>query len=181
MAAGLYSPAVPEPLVAILIVSDRRAAGAPDATAGPLSQRLEAILGPCKVERQIVADDRSEVAAAIVAWCDRGARLVLTSGGTGFGPRDVTPEATRDVLDRPAPGLVVALIAGGLARTPHAMLGRPEAGLREGTLIVNLPGSPTGALEALETLAPALPHALEVLAAEPGAEARHGAPDRPPD
>jgi molybdenum cofactor synthesis domain-containing protein len=97
----------------------------------------------------------------------------LTTGGTGFAPRDVTPEATRDVLEREAPGLAEAMRAAGLKKTPHAMLTRAVCGIRGRTLIINLPGSPKAALENLETVAPALPHGLALLREETGAGERH--------
>jgi molybdopterin adenylyltransferase len=158
----------------ILIVSDRRSAGAPDATGPALVARLAAVLPSAQIVTAVVPDEQAAIEAQLVAWADvDGLALVLTSGGTGFAPRDVTPEATRAVLDRPAPGLVVAMITHGLTVTPHAMLGRPEAGIRGRTLIVNLPGSPRGAVESLDALAPALPHALELLADAPDAESGH--------
>jgi molybdopterin adenylyltransferase len=96
----------------------------------------------------------------------------LTSGGTGFGPRDVTPEATRDVIEREAPGLAEAMRTASLKITPHAMLSRAVAGIRGATLIVNLPGSPKAVRENLETILPALPHAIELLQGQKGAD-RH--------
>jgi molybdenum cofactor synthesis domain-containing protein len=162
------------PHVGVLIVSDRRAAGEPDLAGPPLAARLAEVLPGCTVTTEIVPDEVAAIQAVLRRWCDvERVALALTSGGTGFAPRDVTPEATRALLERPAPGLVVAMIASGLAHTPHAMLGRPEAGIRKRTLVVNLPGSPRGALEALDALAPALPHALALLAEARDAEAGH--------
>jgi molybdenum cofactor synthesis domain-containing protein len=99
--------------------------------------------------------------------------VILTTGGTGFAPRDVTPEATWDVIERPAPGLAEAMRAASLRLTPHAMLSRAAAGIRKRTLIVNLPGSPTGALENWQVLLPVLPHAVQLLRENPEAEAGH--------
>jgi len=106
-------------------------------------------------------------------WADElGLDLLLTTGGTGFAPRDVTPEATRDVIEREAPGLAEAMRAASLRITPHAMLSRAVAGIRGGTLIVNLPGSPKAVRENLETVLSALPHAIELLQGRKGTD-RH--------
>ena len=107
-------------------------------------------------------------------WGDSGdVDLILTTGGTGFAIRDVTPEATLGVVDRLAPGLAEAMRAHGLSKTSHAMLSRAVAGIRGSTLIVNLPGSPKGARENLEVILPVLPHAVQVLGDDPGAEEGH--------
>jgi len=114
------------------------------------------------VERLAVPDERDRIGAAIVAGTVRG-RLVLTTGGTGLTPRDVTPEATADVVERVVPGLAEAMRAAGRASTPFADLGRGMAGTRGDALIVNLPGSPRGALESLAAIEAAIPHAIETL------------------
>jgi molybdenum cofactor synthesis domain-containing protein len=119
-----------------------------------------------EVERRVVADDVTQIADAIRALADAGARLVLTTGGTGFAPRDVTPEATRTVIDREAPGLSEAIRADAIARTPHALLSRGVAGLLGTTLIVNLPGSPGGCRDGFEVVRPALHHGLELAAGD---------------
>ena len=153
------------PRAGVLTVSDRRAAGATD-EAGPALEEALLELLDVTVNRAIVPDEIDAIQARIQTWCQDGYALVLTTGGTGFGPRDVTPEATRRLIERPAPGLVAAMIARGLGSTPYAMLSRADAGLRGHTLIVNLPGSPKGALESLEAIAPALPHGLKVARGE---------------
>jgi molybdenum cofactor synthesis domain-containing protein len=128
------------------------------------------------LEQAVVPDVKAEISARLVHWADAlGLDLILTTGGTGFAQRDVTPEATRDVIERETPGLAEAMRAASLRITPHAMLSRGVAGIRGRTLIVNLPGSPKGAVENLETLLPVLPHALELLREDPGAEAGHRA------
>jgi molybdenum cofactor synthesis domain-containing protein len=127
----------------------------------------------------LVPDER----AAIAAWLVRGADelaldLILTTGGTGFAPRDVTPEATRAIIEREAPGLAEAMRVDSLRVTPYAMLSRAIAGIRGRTLIVNLPGSPKAAVENLGTILPVLPHAIELQRDAPDAEQHHTlAPD----
>ena len=162
--------------VGVLTVSDRSARGEREDLGGPAVAEAVAarVPGAAVVERAVVPDERAVIAAQLVQWAD-AARLdlILTTGGTGFARRDVTPEATRDVIEREAPGLAEAMRADSLRITPHAMLSRAVAGIRGRTLIVNLPGSPKGAVENLGTIAPVLPHAIELLREEPEAEQHH--------
>ncbi len=123
------------------------------------------------VERLVVPDEAQEIAAAIADLAARSA-VVLTTGGTGFAPRDVTPEATRTVLDREAPGIAEAIRADARVRTPHALLSRGLAGLRGATLVVNLPGSPGGCRDGFAVLLPALTHGLELAAGDQGSRHR---------
>lgn len=144
----------------VLTVSDGVSSGERDDTSGALLEEL--LLGDgFDVERRVVADEVDDIAGALLELAD-SALLIVTTGGTGFAPRDVTPEATRLVLDREAPGVAEAIRADALARTPHALLSRGIAGLRGRTLIVNLPGSPGGCRDGFAVLRPALRHGLEL-------------------
>ena len=150
---------------AILTISDRCARGEQEDLTGPALRDSLAAHGSQVVELAMVPDEAERISAELLRLTDElGVELVLTNGGTGLGPRDVTPEATQAVLDRVAPGLPEAMRTGSLKKTPTAMLSRGTAGLRGRTLIVNLPGSPKGAIECLEILYPVLDHAVEMVA-----------------
>jgi molybdopterin adenylyltransferase len=160
--------------IGILTTSDRGHRGEYRDLSGPaICEVVTERLGAVVELETLVPDEPQLIAATLRMWADEaGLDLVLTTGGTGFAPRDVTPEATRDVIEREAPGLAEAMRAASLAITPHAMLSRAVAGIRGTTLIVNLPGSPKAVRENLETILPALPHAIELLHGQKGAD-RH--------
>ena len=149
---------------AVLTVSDGVTSGVREDASGDVLEELLAAEG-FDVVRQVVPDERSAISAAIEELAG-GTSLVLTTGGTGFAPRDVTPEATRPLLEREAPGIAEAIRADALARTPHALLSRGVAGLRGSALVVNLPGSTGGCRDGFEVLRPALRHGLELAAGE---------------
>ncbi len=160
--------------VAILTISDRSYRGERPDTSGPqLEQRMRS-LGWQVTATALVPDDMEMIRQKLQQWCDEDvADLILTTGGTGVSPRDVTPEATQSILERPLPGITEAMRTASLQITPHAMLSRAMAGIRKRTLIINLPGSPKGALENLETVLPALPHAIALIRENPEAEKGH--------
>ncbi len=162
--------------IGILTVSDRSARGDREDLSGPALARAvtERLAGAEIAQTAIVPDDRGEIAATLRRWADElELELILTTGGTGVAPRDVTPEATLAVVERLTPGLAEAMRAESLRVTPHAMLSRGAAGIRGRTLIVNLPGSPKGAVENLLVILPVLPHAVELLQEDPDAERHH--------
>ena len=163
------------PRVGILTISDRSACGEREDASGPVIRSVVEERWQWTVtEQRIVPDERDQIRATLIEWCDRQQlNVIFTTGGTGFAPRDVTPEATRDVIEREAPGLAEAMRADSLQKTPHAMLSRAVCGLRGSTLIVNLPGSPKAVRENLATIAAALPHAIDLLKDAPNSEAGH--------
>lgn len=154
--------------VAILTVSDRSSRGEREDRSGPAVREVISALSQARViAEEVVPDEVPAIEEALRRWVGHGVDLVLTTGGTGFSPRDVTPEATRRVIEREAPGLAEAMRAASLRRTPHAMLSRAIAGIAGRTLIINLPGSPRAARENLEVILPALPHGLSKLRGDP--------------
>jgi len=165
----------------ILTVSTKGAAGAREDTSGDAIAELATAepLRATVAERRIVPDDRAAIEAILRAWADdHRLNLILTTGGTGLSPTDVTPEATLAVVERLAPGLAEAMRAESLRVTPFAMLTRAVAGVRGATLIVNLPGSPKGVRECLAVILPALPHAIDILTTR---VTEHGATSQPAD
>jgi molybdenum cofactor synthesis domain-containing protein len=153
---------------AIITVSTKGAAGDRVDESGPAMREALVAAGHTVVHADLVPDDVGGVATAILSAVRTGANVVLTSGGTGLSPNDVTPEATRRVIDREVPGIAEALRAHSIEKTAHGMLSRGVAGAVGATLVVNLPGSPRAVRESLEVLLPVLPHAIELLAGDSG-------------
>jgi molybdenum cofactor synthesis domain-containing protein len=153
---------------AIITVSTSRAAGEGEDESGSRLAELAQGLGAQIAGHDVIPDDRAQIEARLRHWADEErCDLVLTTGGTGFSPTDVTPEATRATIEREAPGLAEAMRAASRGHTPHWMLSRAVAGIRGATLIVNLPGSPAGVEQAGEAIAAALPHAVALLRERP--------------
>ena len=160
--------------IGILTVSDRGAKGEYEDQSGPVIAEILAEATDWQVShRAIVPDEINVVADTLLRWCSEDVQLILTSGGTGFSPRDVTPEATRQVIEREAPGIAEGLRSESLKITKHAMLSRGIAGIHGQTLIINLPGSPKAVHENMAVLLPILPHALELLNNSPESEQSH--------
>lgn len=158
----------------IITLSDRSARGEREDASGPaLASFLQAENCPV-LKRLILPDDESALRRTLSEWADSGELdVILTTGSTGFSPRDIAPEATKAVIQKDAPGLAEVMRAESLKKTRHAMLSRAAAGIRGRTLIVNLPGSPKGAVENLQFIFPVLPHAAQLLHEDPDSEASH--------
>lgn len=151
---------------AIVCVSDRCSQGICQDKSGPLIKELVSPLGKT-AEYILVPDEKEKIEEALIYLCDDvKADVVLTTGGTGFAPRDITPEATKAIIEREAPGIAEAIRIKSLQITPKAMLSRAVSGIRGKSLIVNLPGSPKAVRESLEFILPVLPHAVEVLSGD---------------
>jgi len=158
----------------ILTSSDRCSRGERPDLSGPALADLVIAQGWTVAHTAIVPDDLGELRETLSRWADGGGMdIILTTGGTGFAPRDITPEATNLVIDRPAPGLAEAMRQESRKVTPHAMLSRAVAGMRGRVLIINLPGSPKAAVENLQAVLPVLAHAVELLKEDPDAEKHH--------
>jgi len=158
----------------ILTLSDRSAKGDREDASGPALARLVLAENWSVAKQALLPDNETAIRAILSEWADSGdVDVILTTGGTGFSPRDVTPEATRAVIEREAPGLAEAMRAASLKITSHAMLSRIVTGIRKKTLIVNLPGSPKGAVENFQVVVPVLPHAVQLLQEDPTSEASH--------
>ena len=158
----------------ILTISDRSSRGEREDASGPALRRLIEAEGWLVTGQGVLPDEESAIREQLISWADgSGMDIILTTGGTGFAPRDVTPEATRSVIERDAPGLAEAMRAASLKITPHAMLSRIVTGIRKRTLIINLPGSPKGAVENLQVVIPVLPHAIQLLREDPTSESTH--------
>ncbi len=160
--------------IGIITVSDRSARGERLDESGPTLENAIIQQGWLVIRTTILPDDVAQLISTLIEWSDGGEMdVILTTGGTGFSPRDITPEATQAVIQRSAPGMAEAMRLASLRITPHAMLSRAIAGIRSKTLILNLPGSPKGALENLAVVLPVLPHAVQLLNEDPSAEAGH--------
>ena len=158
----------------ILTLSDRSSRGERPDSSGPALAALIQRKGWLVVKQDVLPDDQQPIRDHLISWAGSGELdVILTTGGTGFSPRDVTPEVTRAVIEREAPGLAEAMRAASLQVTPHAMLSRIVTGIRGKTLIVNLPGSPKGAVENLQVIIPVLPHAVQLLHEDPASESTH--------
>lgn len=160
--------------IGIITISDRSSKGERTDLSGPALEDLIKTQGWEVVGMDIIPDELQVIKDTLITWSESGEYdLILTTGGTGFSPRDITPEATLQVIERETPGLAEAMRAESLKVTPHAMMSRSRAGIRRQTLIVNLPGSPRAAVENLSVILPVVEHAVDLLTDEPGAEAGH--------
>src|SRR5690349_19016918 len=158
----------------ILTLSDRSSRGERADLSGPALANLIQAEGWSVVQQALLPDEEASIREILMQWADSGKMdVILTTGGTGFAPRDVTPEATRAVIERETPGLAEAMRAASLKITPHAMLSRIMTGMRGKTIIINLPGSPKGAVENLQVIVSVLPHAVQLLQEDPASESTH--------
>lgn len=158
----------------ILTLSDRSSRGERADASGPALARLIEAENWSVARQSLLPDEESAIRDLLISWADSDELdVIVTTGGTGFSPRDVTPEATRAVIQRDVPGMAEAMRAASLKVTPHAMLSRIVTGIRGKTLIINLPGSPKGAVENLQVLIPVLPHAVQLLREDPASESTH--------
>ncbi|HET7144424.1 MAG TPA: MogA/MoaB family molybdenum cofactor biosynthesis protein [Anaerolineales bacterium] len=158
----------------LLTLSDRSAKGERSDTSGQALADMILKQNWLVAKQAILPDDEPAIRGTLIEWVDSGLfDVILTTGGTGFAPRDVTPEATRAIIHREAPGLAEVMRADSLKKTPHAMLSRAIAGIRGRTLIVNLPGSPKGAFENLQSILAVIPHAVQLLQDDPESESSH--------
>ncbi|WP_027714576.1 molybdenum cofactor biosynthesis protein B [Desulfuromonas sp. TF] len=158
--------------IGVLTLSDKGSRGEREDESGRVLQEMVAPLGEI-VRYQVIPDEEELIVATLVEWVDKdGVDLILTTGGTGLSPRDITPEATARVIEREIPGMAEAMRAASMAKTPHAMISRALAGVRRQSMIINLPGSPKGVRENLEVVYPALEHALLKLKGDPSECAR---------
>ena len=151
----------------ILTISDKGSRGQREDKSGEVIREMLSGINSTVVKYEIVPDEQGVIADKLVEWADKaGLDVILTTGGTGLGPRDVTPEATLSVVDKTVPGIAEAMRARSLEKTPMAVLSRAAAGVRKQCLIINLPGSPKAVRECLEVVLPAIPHAIEIIKGE---------------
>ncbi len=160
--------------IAKLTISDRSSRGEREDLSGPALENAVVENGWEIVEKDIVPDEKSDIQAILLSWMSENeVDVILTTGGTGFAPRDITPEATKEIIEREAPGLAEAMRAESYKITKNAILSRAVAGIREQTLIINLPGSPKAAVENFNVISPVLEHAINLLKENPKAEENH--------